>query len=67
MSDLIITAMSKVEYEVLPALIIDVAKIAGVPVFEFEVFIHCSVSLIFITRYNSHIEYPHQHLASRSR
>jgi hypothetical protein len=30
----------KVEDEVLPALIVDVTQIAGVPVFEFEVFVH---------------------------
>ena len=38
----------KVEDEVLSALIIDVAKIAGVPVFEFEVFIHSLTLTWFI-------------------
>ena len=33
----------KVEDEVLPALIVDVTQIAGVPVFEFEVFVHGNI------------------------
>ena len=38
----------KVEDEVLPALIIDVTQIAGVPVFKFEVFVHSLTLTWFI-------------------